>query len=187
MTALDDYFLPGVSFTLDGETLPARELVWAMYAACGCITGMHMMTVDSITEAAAWKLMSGNAQMIKQDKARGFTIKMAKHRGLPFDDCPHSPKWGYMPTPIPPSHSWATTRTGRVLHLVPLTAAEKTAEGKDPDPEWAEDDKTWSTKASSLCGKAAEPIRVWSRKPWSVDGKPDCARCAQVAERQVLL
>ncbi|WP_155771715.1 hypothetical protein, partial [Mycobacterium asiaticum] len=103
----DPYFLPGVSFTVDGEVLPASEVSWAMVSRCGCICGMHLMTEDTVTEAAAWAEMSGNAQEIKRDKARGFTIKMVKLKTTGFDDCTHSPKWGYMPPPTPDGHSWA--------------------------------------------------------------------------------
>lgn len=183
---LDDHFLPGVWFTLDGETLPARELAWAMYSSCGCVAALHMMTEDTITESAAWKAISGNSQMIKRDTARGFTIKMVKHREVPFDYCTHSPKWGYMRTPIPPAHSWATTDRARCLHLVPLSPTEPD-EQKTSEVEWAEDDGTWSAKAASLCGKSTEPIRVWSRKWYRTDGKVECSSCTKIAKTQALL
>lgn len=183
---IDDHFLPGVSFTINGETLPARECCWAMYSRCGCVVAMHMMTVDTVTEAAAWKAMSGNAQMIKRDAARGFTLKMVKHKEVPFDDCPHSPKFGYMPPPTPAGHSWATTRQVRALHLVPLTVSEDASKRLD-DRGWAHDERDWQTKFSSLCGKVSEPAGIWSRKWWQTDGKVECARCVKLAESQLLL
>ncbi|MCV7039740.1 hypothetical protein [Mycolicibacterium moriokaense] len=179
---VDAYFLPGVCFELNGEVVPARELSWAMFASCGCVSGMRVMTVDTVTLDDAWKQMSGNAQMIKRDKERGFDIRLVKHREIPFDDCPHSPKWGFMPPPVPPGDSWAANRTGRVLHLVPLTAAED-----DSVIDWAEDDGSWSLKASSLCGKATEAVRVWSKKWYRLDGKVECSRCVKPAEAQALL
>lgn len=188
--AVDEYFLPGVSFTIDGEAVPAHELAWVMYAACGCICALHMITVDTINETAAWTAMSGNAHMIKQDKARGHTIKMVKHKGLPLDDCPHSPKWGYIPTPIPPGYSWATHDHTRCQHLVPLTAAPEPDKNKKKDPyahepEWVEDDGGWRTRAS-LCGKSTEPVRVWSRKWWRMHHRHECSRCAKIAESHAL-
>lgn len=184
MSYKDDHFLPGVSFTLDGESIPARELAWAMYAKCGCVSGLHMMTSDVMTEDAAWKWMSGNAREIKRDRDRGFTIRMVKHRDVPFDDCTHSPKWGYMPPPTPAGHSWATTGSSRSLHLVPLEKAEAGA-----DTEWVEagDAKWWLTEVTSLCGKASDASRLWSRKRHRTEGKVECARCLKLVEERVLL
>lgn len=184
---IDQFFLPCVSFTLDGETVPARELCWVMYASCGCAAGMHMMTTDTINEAAAWKVMSGNAAMQKQDRARGFTIRMMKHRDVPFDDCTHSPKWGYVPTPIPPEHSWAATQAGRVQHLVPLVV-DNSDEAKRERRDWTEGDgeKWWLQKVTSLCGKASETSRLWSHQRWQTDGKPECTHCVNIAVKQAL-
>lgn len=185
MTAVsDDYFLPGVSFTVNGEVLPAREVSWAMYAPCGCISGLHLMTQDTVTLEAAWKQMSGNAQMIKRDKERGFDVKMVRHRDIDWGDCKHSPKWGYMPTPIPPEHSWAATYKDRVRHLVPLVASEE----EDDEREWVEgEEKWWTQKVTSLCGKTTDALRLWSRKWYRLDGKAECSRCVSLAEAQVML
>lgn len=180
---VDDHFLPGVSFNLDGEVLPARELAWAMFASCGCVAALHMMTTDTINEEATWKQLSGSAQMIKRDKARGFTIRMVKHREVPFDDCPHSPKFGYMPPPTPAGHSWATTSRVRALHLVPLTRVDD----KDASEEWTVGSTDWRTKFTSFCGKVSEPAGLWTRKWYRSDGKIECSRCVKLAEAQVLI
>lgn len=182
-TSLDEHFLPGVSFTVDGETLPSREVAWAMVASCGCISGLHMMTVDTVTEDAAWKAMSGNAAMIKQDRARGFSIRMVKCRDISFDDCPHTPRWGYMPTPVPAGYSWASTHQCRVRHLVPLIAEDD----EDSDREWAEDDGKWGDQVGALCGKANTDKRLWSRKWHHLDGKAECTACVRAAGERVLL
>lgn len=181
MSALDDHFLPGVSFTLDGETVPADKLSWAMIAACGCTCGVHMMTEDTMNETAAWKAIAGTVAMVKRDKARGFTIKMIRLADVNLDDCTHSPKWGYRPPPTPAGHSWAATHRTTTLHLVPLTEAD----GSDK-AEWAEDKGDWSEKVKSLCGKQDESAQIWSRKWWRIDGKVECARCVKIAESQVL-
>ena len=188
MRPRDEFFLPGVSFTLDGETVPARELCWAMYAPCGCVSGMHMMTQDTITESAAWKQMSGTAAIEKRDRERGFTIKMVKHRAVSFDDCPHSPKWGFMPPPTPPGHTWATTSTARTLHLVPLTPLGED-EAKEVGSEWEGDSSDWRSNRSvkSLCGKSDNSTRVWSQKWYRKDGKVECSSCVKAAEAMVLL
>lgn len=183
----DRHFLPGVSFELNGETVPAKELAWAMYAACGCISGMHMITEDTVTESAAWQRMSGNSRMIKRDRDRGFTIKLVK-----IDDvaeawkktCTHTPKWGYQPVPTPTGQSWATTRRAKTLHLVPLVALDK-EKAKELDREWVGDDGSWSRKVASACGKAVEPIPVWTRKWYRTDGKLECSHCLKIAQSQV--
>lgn len=181
----DTFFLPGVSFTLDGETLPARELSWAMYASCGCVSALHMITEDTITEAAAWKQLSGNARMIERDRERGFTIRLVKHRDIPFGECPHSPRYGYMPPPKPIGHSWATTSSARTLHLVPLVPLDD-EQAKELRREWV--DESWrGPKVASVCGKASELAGVWTRKWYRLDGKPECKGCISVVEKQVLL
>jgi len=178
MNALEDHFLPGVSFTLDGETVPAGELCWSMIAPCGCVSGVHMMTADTITEAAAWKAMTSSAALLKREKARGFTIKMAKVKGISFDDCPHNPKWGYPKCPRPEGYSWATHGTTRVLHLVQLAESES-------DAEWVERVTSWDMRVASLCGKTESIVLSWTRKWYRMDGKVECAQCVKKAERLV--
>lgn len=171
MSTLDEHYLRGVSFTLDGETVPASELRWSMIAPCGCISGLHMMTEDTITEAMAWKAMGGSAAEMKRDKARGFTLKMAKVDVIKrFQDCPHDPRWGYVKPARPEGYSWASYERSRLLHLVQLTES-------DGEYEWAEDGReVWRTQVASLCGKT-EIVRVWSRKWFRTDGKVECTRC----------
>lgn len=184
MTTLDDHYLPGVTFTLDGESVPARELCWAMIAPCGCISGLHMMTEDTITEAMAWKVMGGSAAQLKQDKARGFTLKMSKADDViqPFRiDCPHTPKWGYAKPPKPEGYSWAASMDTRVLHLVPLTETDKGSEA-----EWNEQGQlAWDTYVPSLCEKSKTLIRCWTRKWYRTDGKVECARCCKLGDALV--
>lgn len=179
---VDNHFLPGVSFTLDGETLPARELAWAMRASCGCTAGLHMMTEDVMNETAAWKQMSGNAAKQKQDRARGFTISMVKSREVNFDNCTHTPKWGYTPPPTPPGYSWATTQQGRTLHLVPLTELDKEQQ-KEQRREWVEEG---TAKVASVCERADHYLFLWTRKWYRIDGKVECTHCVKIAEKQVL-
>lgn len=177
MRDIDEHFLPGVSFTVDGETLPASELCWAMYASCGCVSGLHMMTEDTITESAAWKQMSGNAAMIKRDKARGFELRMAKLKGIDYGGCQHTPAYGYEKVQTPEGHAWAATSRMRTLHLVPLVELSK----EDQDATG----KRWENEAprgsgvrvKSACGKAEEYDFVWSRKRYDIDNKIECASC----------
>jgi hypothetical protein len=180
MSAVDYHFLPGVSFTLDGETLPASELCWAMIAPCGCISAVHMVTENAVTETAAWKVMAGSAAELKRDKARGFTIKMAKVDAVcRLQDCPHDPKWGYADAPRPEGYSWAAHMNSRVLHLVKL-------EESDGEREWVESGSDgWRTKVASLCEKSEEIVRVWSRKWYRTDGKVECSQCVKRAERLI--
>lgn len=179
-TELDSHFLPGVSFTVDGEALPAQQVCWAMYSSCGCVAGVHMMTEDTVTERDAWKAMSGNARMVKRDRDRGFTIKMAKLADVDFGErCAHTPQWGYVKPPKPDGYSWAVSFTGRTLHLVPLVEAEDGA-----GFEWVQG-ADWKAKATSLCGRVTESVRGWSRKWYRTDGKVECAGCLKIAEGQV--
>lgn len=182
----DTFFLDGVSFTLGGESVPARDLAWAMVAPCGCISGLHLMTEDTINESMAWQQMSGNAAMLKRDKGRGFQIRMVKHREVPWGDCPHSPKWGYVPPPTPVDHSWASTSTARTLHLVPLTAADKES-AEESGNEWVvEEIDRWRREVASVCGKSTNVVGVWSKKWHRTNGKVECSGCLKIVEAQVL-
>lgn len=182
---VEDHFLPGVSFTLDGETVPARELGWAMVASCGCTAGLHMMTGDVMTERAAWNAMSGNAAKQKQDKARGFIIRMVKNKEVPFAACTHTPKYGYTRPPKPDGYSWATTSTIRTLHLVPLTELDKEQQ-KERGKEWDEDKPPGHlSKVQSVCERADHYVFEWTRKWYRIDGKVECSHCVKVAEKQV--
>lgn len=178
-TDVDDYFLPGVSFTVDGETLPAREWSWVMVASCGCTAGAHLVTTDTLSEAAAWKQMSGDARMVKRDRERGFTIRMVKRRDVNFDDCPHTPKWGYKHPPKPEGHSWATTTKLRTLHLVPLTELSREQQ-KEYHREW---DAPPTGRVQSLCERADYYLFEWTRKWYRIDGKVECSHCVKIAEK----
>lgn len=179
MSTVDYHFLPGVCFTLDGETLPASELCWAMIAPCGCISAVHMMTENTVTEAAAWKAMTSSAAELKRDKARGFTLKMAKVEAVArLQDCQHDPKWGYVKPPQPDGYSWAVSLDSRVLHLVPLV------EAPPGGTEWVEPEGTdWTTRVASLCGKCETVSRGWTLRPYLTDGKVECAQCIKRAAR----
>jgi hypothetical protein len=186
VTTLDGHYLPGISFTLpSGETLPASELSWAMVASCGCTAALHLITEDVVTEAMAWKMMSGNAAKQKRDKSRGFTMRMVKRREVDFGKCPHTPRYGYTKPPKPDGYSWATTSTVRTLHLVPLTELDKEQQ-KERGKEWDQDQvPSHLGKVQSVCERADHYVFEWTRKWYRIDGKVECTHCVKIAEKQV--
>lgn len=167
----------GIYLDIDDTPVDLAELHWEQIAPCGCISAVHIAFSDygrgeplviTTAEQAALESTPSKAER-EQDAERGFVWRVGRRADIKgWKDCPHSPKWGVEPRPLPDGMRWAAggwhdNRT-RTLHLVP----ESVVTTEERQVPWAE------SKATTLCGTEKYP---WSSRWHEVDGKVECKRC----------
>jgi hypothetical protein len=166
-----------ILFEVEGKPTPSSDCSWLLYAPCGCMCGVHVAGYgDTVIASAdeAWKSIEVNAEQRRRDKAAGFTVVLGLRSECMKlqDDCPHTPRYGVVKTPVPDGHEWAQIsgggrRSSRRKHLVPTIGVENCKEGR-----------YGSGDTAALCGESG-----WSwRTEWYALDAPECLACVKKAK-----
>lgn len=158
---------------IGGKQHPLDDCSWLMYAPCGCMSGISMMRDDVMSEEQAWASFESNAEQRRRDQKVGFRVVAGLRSAAKdlHDDCPHTPKWGVVKTPIPDGCQWARVwgiTPGRRKHLVPNIAVENQKEGRFS-----------ADNTAPLCGGKA--AFFWSAEWYALDA-PECMKCVSKAK-----
>lgn len=171
-----------VYLEVDGKPHPASDCHWIEIAACGCISG------SSYAESAG-EIHTSGPDAFRWDTPKvvheyhlansGSTFKLITHQQFKDTyaeqmrgDCPHTPRWGIVPIPVPDGWTWMTTDSGfgrRTFrkHIVPA------------DTPVVEGSRTKMRKqATALCGKAES---IWYDSRSFLHDTIPCAKCVKVA------
>lgn len=162
---------PTMYFEIDGTPVRADECSWVLIAPCGCecawATGRYTTTEEEARDG-----FFGSKAVRRRDEKRGFTVKIVRNTDTKIhDNCPHVPKFGVEPRPELEGHTWAGTREGRTLHLVPLVIEKDQHSGFG---------RTEPVKA--ICRRA--DAYTWSTQWHIIDARVECAACLTTAKRE---
>lgn len=173
-----------VYLEVDGQPHPATDCHWIEIASCGCIAGIsraamggpefgYPLAVDYTGEDAFHR----DSPKVKREESRkhGMTyllITNDQYRDTYMEQmsgtCPHTPKWGIDPIPVPDGWAWKTTdgtgdRRSYRKHLVPPGADDNDLH-----------------KAAAMCGKVASLWR-WRGESHDLWDTVPCAKCEKRA------
>ncbi len=168
--------MSAIKFEINGQLVSPDSASWYYFAPCGCGFGVTLaIRCDEVlaTEEQAWRELEPNRVQRERKQAAGFTMRLdlrAKVHDLLVDKCPHTPRWGVAPTPLPGGHDWARDdgypRKGTRKHIVPGDYTAGVAWGGMP--------------VAALCGSKTS---CWSSRWPVLDGIPECVRCQRAAQK----
>lgn len=171
-----------VYIEIDGQPVDAREVVWCMFAPCGCMNGAS--TSNRYAEKDSDLVISADQSMADYCEYKivtqrtiedGFICKPLTWDQFKADEsfgrgCEHTPKWGRREVPIPDGMAWVSgeawyaSRRTHIKHLALEGGATK-----------------------ALCGKEPRPYTLWSAKPSDLSDTVTCRKCESKADEMVLL
>lgn len=161
---------------VDGQPVPAKDIVWLQYAPCGCISGVSSINQFEIFTDGEEAFERDTPKVVREHRrTEGFTFKAvttAQYRETFADQfrgpCKCTPQWGIDPIPVPEGWAWRTTdgavvgRSSFRKHIVPVA----------PEGDGM-------AKLIALCGKEESGWR-WRGKHYLDDTIP-CAKCEKRA------
>lgn len=123
-----------VYLEVDGKPHPAADLHWLGIEPCGCVGGVSRALSAGELHQSGEDAFHRDDPKVKreQSRKRGVTYKLITHQQYRDTwmkrlqaDCPHTPKWGVEPIPVPEGWTWKTldgylgSRSYR-KHIVPI-------------------------------------------------------------------
>lgn len=153
--------------TIDGTDYDLRDCTWLHFAPCGCLGGVAAAWAYPADEEKVAIELTGTRTVkeAKRDKGAGYTLRLVPHTEFVEKyaeafkgECPHSPKWGIMPDPVPPGYAWGHDK-GIYRHLV---AAERVADTTyDPETRQRREEPR-HTEGAALCGGGGSGRHRWA-------------------------
>ena len=165
--------------TQDGR-LDLTDLAWQEIAPCGCVSGVTVAATDEliVTAEQAGRHFASSSDEYDRDVERGYSWRAREHKeavGELQSQCPHDPKWGVEPIPIPEGYVWAAVHAlgsrPKRQHLVPQSAVQT-----------AKDQKYGAGHTSALCRRTK--AFWWSDEWYAKDGLIECDACVKAAKKR---
>lgn len=161
---------------VDGQPVAASQCHWLQIAPCGCICGVAGAGFRDEVHTTGEDAFHYDDPKVKREQSRkqGITYKLvtleqyrAKWAEKMQANCPHTPRWGIDPIPVPDGWTWMTTDPygGRMTyrkHLVPIGSQIY----------------LYPLKPKALCGKEDA---LWSNEDHNLSDTVPCAKCEKRA------
>lgn len=175
-----------VQFVIDDRTVDPGDASWYCYAPCGCCCGAVAADPgdDEViaAEEQAWRELEPSAEQRRRDRAAGYVMRLGlrdQAQKLLGESCPHIPRWGVTPTPVPKGYQWATkqisTNARDRSHLVLADALQADARASCCPGEPPNRTGRPNPAREALCG--AYQRERWHAVKRTVNSTVKCSRC----------
>jgi hypothetical protein len=168
-----------IYIAIDGEPVPAKDVVWLSLAPCGDIEG-----VSSINRHGLGEIYTNGSDAFHTETPKvvvnwlhklGYTyqaITWQQYRdtyAARLGQCSHSPRWGIDPIPVPAGYVWMTadgTIVGRRTHRKHLVIPTQEKPGR-------------RHRTATLCGQGG----AFTDSSHELYDTIPCARCEKRARQ----